>query len=93
MAEITAPTPPQPPDKGAEQQANAAEPLPAAVSPVHLTPPSPSEPVPQDSLQAEDIAGTISIPNWVIYLIGALLLIIVLSLAVILTLVLKTRRL
>jgi hypothetical protein len=60
---------------------------------VHLTPPSPSEPAPQDSLQAEDITGATSIPNWVIYLIGALLLTIIFSLAIILTLVLKTRRL
>jgi hypothetical protein len=58
-----------------------------------LTPPSPSEPASQDPLQAEDITGATNIPNWVIYLIGALLLTIIFSLAIILTLVLKTRRL
>ncbi len=93
VAEVTAPIPLQPADKGAEPQTNAAEPLPSAVSPMHLTPPSPSEPAPQDSLWAADIAGATSIPNWVIYLIGALLLAIIFSLAIILTLVLKTRRL
>jgi len=93
VAELTAPTPPQLPDKTAEPQTNAAELLPAALSPVQLTPPSPSEPAPQDALQASDIAGSTGIPNWVLYLIGALLLTIVFSLAIILMLVLKTRRL
>lgn len=87
VAELTLPNPSQPPETMAEPQTNSAE-------PPDTSPPTPtSESAPQQNPIAPDITQSTSIPNWVIYLIGALLLTIMLALVTILTMVLKSRRL
>jgi photosystem II stability/assembly factor-like uncharacterized protein len=89
VAELTVLNPTQPPETPAAPQTNPAEPLPATLSP---TPLSESAPLPQDDPQSPDNTQSTSIPNWVLYLIGALLLTIMLALVTILTMVLKSRR-
>ena len=68
-------------------------PLPTPPSPIQITPPYPTAPPPQTALPTPAIVQSPNPPTWVIYLIGALLLTIILTLIVILTMVLKTRRL
>jgi photosystem II stability/assembly factor-like uncharacterized protein len=90
VAEITLPTPIQFPEITAEPPPSDTSTIPPDTpSP---TPPSESAPPPQDAPQSSDMTQSTSIPNWVLYLIGALVLTIMLALATILTIIMRMRR-
>ena len=71
---------------------NLLTPLPKTPSPVPITPPAPAMSSHPTTPPAPAISPSPSPPNWVIYLIGALLLTIILTLIIILILVLAIRR-
>jgi len=71
----------------------AAFPNPFSATPPELTPASPPFPAPQPSPPAPTPAQFPIPPNWVIYLIGALLLTVILALVIVLMLVVGIRRL
>lgn len=61
--------------------------------PIQITPPNPISPPPQAAPPAPTIFQYPNMLNWIIYLIGALLLTIILTLIIILTLVIRIKRL
>ncbi len=82
-----------PPAELSEPASTRLTPLPIP-PPMQITPPAPAVPPAQDSPPAPAPATSqpLNMPNWIIYLIGALLLTIILTLIIILTLVLVIRR-
>ena len=87
VAELTLPSPAEPPET-APPSPEILSPPPATPSPMRVTPPPSS----QATVPAPDNVPSTTIPNWMIYVVGALLLTIILALITILTMVLKMRR-
>ena len=67
------------------------KPVVANPTPVHIEPPPAPMPT-TDGIMIPDLSELPSVPNWVIYLIGGLLAIVILALTVILVIVLKIKR-
>jgi hypothetical protein len=91
-AEPTAPTPPYPQETIPEITPSLTTAnLPTTPSAMQINPPSAAAP-PQDGIYFPVLGQAPSIPGWIAYLVGGLLLTIIMALIIILAIVLKVRR-